>query len=519
VITLSTTVDFGSYELTVRGPGDIQFKRQFRADEAPYLDLYDADGALLPDGLYKFEVRANPVINEARKRQAMDRVGGERPMGDLVSATYSGTYRIHNGEIMNPVKSEPGFSAGKEFSRNNDDSNPVTDADTGRDIVHGDDVIITRSLCVGFDCVNGEVFGSDTIRLKENNLRIHFMDTSAGAFPTQDWRIVANSNASGGGEFLAFNDADTGRNVFLVEANAPSNALYVDDGGRVGLGTSTPSVEMHIIDGDTPAVRLAQDGSSGFQPQSWDLAGNETSFFIRDVSNGSTLPFRIRPSSSTNTLTIGSNGVGVNKLDPSVDLEVVGNALINGTGADLVIEDTTGSSGSRRLLTLTNEGTVNFRFSNTGVGGENWDFQNKSNGFFISDSGSGVDDFVLESGGDLTIAGNLTELSSRHAKENLELLDTQDVLERVMSLPINSWNYIHDDANERHAGVMAQDFYAAFEFGKDENHISTMDTAGVALASIQAVVKQKDAEIAELKQDLAAQAQRLERLEALLLNK
>ena len=76
------------------------------------------------------------------------------------------------------------------------------------DDVIPDDLIVQGSACVGLDCVNGEVFNFDTIRLKENNTRISFNDTSVGAFPTNDWTIRANSNASGGASFLAFVDRD-----------------------------------------------------------------------------------------------------------------------------------------------------------------------------------------------------------------------------------------------------------------------------------------------------------------------
>jgi hypothetical protein len=69
----------------------------------------------------------------------------------------------------------------------------------------------------------------------------------------------------------------------------------VDDGGRVGLGTSTPVVDLHVVSGDSPTLRLEQNGSSGFTPQTWDVAGNETNFFVRDVTHSSNLPFRIRP--------------------------------------------------------------------------------------------------------------------------------------------------------------------------------------------------------------------------------
>ena len=36
---------------------------------------------------------------------------------------------------------------------------------------------------------------------------------------------------------------------------------------------------------------MEQDGSSGFNPQTWDLDGNETDFFVRDVTHASSLPF------------------------------------------------------------------------------------------------------------------------------------------------------------------------------------------------------------------------------------
>ena len=190
-------------------------------------------------------------------------------------------------------------------------------------VLTNNDGVVYNSLCVGFDCPTNPSFGSDTIRLQENNLRIHFDDTStAGSFPNQDWRIEANSNLNGGGEYLRIVDATANRNIFTVEANAPNNALYVDDGGRIGVGTATPVVELHVTNGDTPTLRLEQNSSSGFAPQTWDVAGNETSFFIRDATSGSTLPFRIRPGAASNALVIDTdNDVGIGTLSPAADLE------------------------------------------------------------------------------------------------------------------------------------------------------------------------------------------------------
>src|SRR6476620_7380537 len=121
------------------------------------------------------------------------------------------------------------------------------------DFVIADDLIVQGSACVGLDCVNNETFGFDTIRLKENNDRIQFDDTSTSAgFPTNNWQIRANSSASGGGSFLAFVDqgatgnSETGTIVFEVDAGAPANSLRVSSGGNIGVGTGTPVLDVHV---------------------------------------------------------------------------------------------------------------------------------------------------------------------------------------------------------------------------------------------------------------------------------
>ncbi len=183
-----------------------------------------------------------------------------------------------------------------------------------------DDLIVDGSACIGFDCVNGEVFGFDTIRLKENNLRIKAQDTSATAsFPSNDWQITFNDSSNGGANKFSIDDIDGGRTPFTIEAGAPSHSLYVDDGGRIGLGTSTPVTDIHVKSGNTPTLRLEQDGTSGFTPQTWDVAGNEANFFIRDATNGSTLPFRIFPGAPSNALTIeaSTGDVGIGTTSPT----------------------------------------------------------------------------------------------------------------------------------------------------------------------------------------------------------
>lgn len=201
------------------------------------------------------------------------------------------------------------------------------------DQVIPDDLIVQGSLCVGFDCVNGESFGFDTIRLKENNLRIMFVDTStASGFPSRDWQLVANSSANGGENYFGIRDCGTnnggggsecGTRTFAVAGGAPANSIFAASTGRVGFRTATPVLDLHVRTGNTPGQRLEQDGSSGFTPQTWDIAGNEANFFVRDVTGGSRLPFRIRPGAPTSSIDIAPDGdVGIGTASPQRNLHV-----------------------------------------------------------------------------------------------------------------------------------------------------------------------------------------------------
>lgn len=210
------------------------------------------------------------------------------------------------------------------------------------DVVTPDDTIIQGSLAVGIDTVNNESFGFDTIRLKENNTRLSFNDTSSSAgFTSNDWTIEANSSASGGANYLGFRDKGTtggdsgseaGTMPFRIAAGAAEGALWVDSTSRVGLGTIAPSLRLHLAQGDTPAIRFEQTNGSGFTPQTWDVACNEVNFFIRDLTGGSLLPFRIRPGAPTSSIDIAATGnVGIGTAAPTAKLHVEGTAFISQT--------------------------------------------------------------------------------------------------------------------------------------------------------------------------------------------
>ncbi|MDU8926874.1 hypothetical protein RXV86_05720 [Alisedimentitalea sp. MJ-SS2] len=275
------------------------------------------------------------------------------------------------------------------------------------DIVHLDDVIIDGSLCVGFDCASGEGFGFDTIRLKENNLRIRAQDTSsAAAFPTQDWQLIFNDSANGGTNRFSIEAIQPSSSTpFTIVAGARTNALYVDSQGDVGIGTSTPATDIHVVIGDTPTLRLEQNGSSGFTPQTFDVAANETNFFIRDATNGSTLPFRIRPGAPTSSLDIDADGnVGIGDSSPDATLDI---ERSDGT-AQILVEETNATVTGRTLMHLRNNGPAFFRLDNTALGpAERWIFSHDSSGRLGINKNGSTNEFLMDGSGNITITGTL----------------------------------------------------------------------------------------------------------------
>ena len=81
-------------------------------------------------------------------------------------------------------------------------------------------------------------------------------------------------------------------------------------------------------------------------------------------------------------------------------------------------------------------------------------------------------------------------LSDRNAKENIIEIDVEHALEKLAAIPVVQFNYKGVDPEQKHIGIMAQDFHAAFDVAGNPLRISTQDIDGVALAAIQGLYHQ-----------------------------
>jgi hypothetical protein len=487
-VVWSPEVAFARLVLSVSAPGGQVIERSYAPGETVAFSLFDRAGQLRPDGDYIWELRLVPVLDPATKTAlaAARRTGDDtiaealRAAGKLPRVSVqSGSFAVAGGELVTPGLTEGTEGASAPIS---DDElvsvvdaslTPVFDATT----VIGGDLTVHNSLCVGFDCTSSETFGFDTIRLKENSTRIKFEDTSAAGFPSSDWQLTANDSASGGANKFSIEDISGARVPFTVLANAPTDSVFVASSGRVGFRTATPVLDLHVKTGNTPGLRLEQDGSSGFLPQAWDVAGNETSFFIRDVTGGSRLPFRIQPGAPSSSLFINTAGdLGVGTSGPTAPIHVVR----NGTSANaaFLLQNTGGTSPQQWFFQ--NQAANGAFVVTPNASGTNAPLKvfpgAPENSITIGQNGGGNSprvgihrvtsvqhplqvgtDATNGNGAHVTAAGIWTDGSSRTHKDGIVELAAGDALDAVMSLQPVRYRGKEDTSGEEYLGFIAED--------------------------------------------------------------
>lgn len=258
--------------LSVQRPDGEVITESFAAGRNPLLRL---EG--LADGLYAYELRF-----------------AQTEGAPLVE---SGSFTVANGAVIS--------SDAVERKPNARNLRPSTET------IFADAVSAQGGLCGGSDCTNAEVYGFANGKLKANNTRLKFEDTSAAVgFATTDWQLSANDTFSGGANKFYLEDLTAATIPFLVEGGSPTNALYVDSTGRIGLRTSTPARDLTIANPVSTIIRMEQSASPF---QAWDIVANDANFYVRDVNHEQN-PFIIKASAPYNSLVIdptGRIGLGV----------------------------------------------------------------------------------------------------------------------------------------------------------------------------------------------------------------
>lgn len=274
-----SAIDPAATLLSVQRPDGEVITETFAAGRTAMLRL---DG--LADGVYSYELRVAQT--------------------DSAPLMQSGSFTVANGAVVSPD--------GVERAIPTRSLRPVVNT------FFTDDVSAQGGVCAGFDCTSTESYGFASAKLKENNTRLKFEDTSApGSFPGTDWQLSANDTFGGGANKFFVEDLTAVTVPLLIEGGTPNNALYLDSTGRIGLRTSTPARDLTISAPVTTIIRMEQS-TTPFQ--AWDIVANDANFYVRDVNHEQN-PFIIKSSAPYNSLVVDTTGrIGLGVASPSYQI-------------------------------------------------------------------------------------------------------------------------------------------------------------------------------------------------------
>jgi hypothetical protein len=380
------------------------------------------------------------------------------------------------------------------------------------DQVINDDLIVQRDLCVGAaSCLDGQVFGENDIIIKSSIPQMQFFDTSSSA---PAWSL--RTNIAAGENFTVFNEEFNTTPFRIDNGVGTDNALRIDSDGNVGLGTDTPEGELHIVGGDSPRLRIEQDGADGFSPYTWDIAGNESAFFLRAVTAGATHPMRIRAGAPTNSLLVGPNGdvglargTGLNVTsDPDASLHILRS---DGT-AQLLIEDVGEANGNLSMMQLTNRsGRARMQFTSVGNASQTGDWSISSGlTFVLQERLNSKNVFIMDNEGNLAITGELTTAGSCSVGCD-RVFDAEYDLPSIADHQAMMWQ----NGYLPNVGPTAEDapFNVSDKMGRMLNEL---EHAHIFIGQQERRIEAQDSRIATLDTRNAAQESRIAALEAKL---
>jgi hypothetical protein len=228
----------------------------------------------------------------------------------------------------------------------------VADAELGWHFIDGNDnnLSVLGSECVGFDCVNGEGFGMDTLRTKENNTRIYFWDTSSDDdYPTSNWQLTANDSSNGGKSYFSIDEMDTDTRRLLVEA-----------GGNVGMGT-VDEVQGTL---DVPARSTAGTGTVSTQA----ITGTGTITVAETPASGTISVSELAGTGTIDSMGTSVTGTGTvfttellvgNQISAGGEIKTVSSIVSDGelTVDSVWISDLAGASFTYPGVAITGKGT------------------------------------------------------------------------------------------------------------------------------------------------------------------
>lgn len=287
------------------------------------------------------------------------------------------------------------------FVRSNHNEYFIQDSSTGFNVFRTrtgaptDSLVVDAAGNLGF----GTLFPARKLHALSSNTPTLRLEQTFGVFPSQVYDIGQNAN----GFFVT--DVSWGTIPFFIKPTAPTDSLFIDSTGTIGLGTSSPAAGLHL-------KKLAQPATAEIMARFETTDDPIGGLFISNNSAGDGLfvPKLTGRSASQNAALVNE---AIISLDVGASPAIVYNAA-KGAGGPLV---------TRPLVVYRN---------------------------------NGVAKVTIAANGDV-LATSFNPVSSRALKHDIKNLDSKMALEAIHQLTPVEFVYNDDESNEKRVGFIAED--------------------------------------------------------------
>jgi len=397
--------------------------------------------------------------------------------------------------LIGPNELIPGYSIG------------ITSFVVGSDRLDDDSSVITKDNRMLFDKVKGafragtanssqwdnanrgtysSALGRNSTASGSNSFAVGNSNTASGEYSV----AIGHSNSSAGGESVSIgtsNDIDIGSNNSTVvgTSNTIGSGTYAcvfGKGNTTGTHNYSTAIGLNNIASGINAIAIGNGNSvsnstTGTTPvaigqgntininSQWGIAIGKNN----TTSTGNS-PILI---GNTNSSGSGHNSVAIGQSN----IASSGNTLALGTNATVSQsfsflwngDNTSGTSVEHELLSSEESGSTTFWCSGTGT--------------FRINFGSNAPAAAVNSATGYAWASS----SDINLKENLIEHTYSDTLDKIMEMPIYTYNFKESPSGIKCIGPVAQDFNRLFPSDKDQLSIADRDMCGVALAGVKGV--------------------------------
>lgn len=477
-IFLMPNSSFELVRVTVTGPEGAVARKTFHDGSSLFFSLNEFDAQKLIDGIYTYEAtmirQGEDHYRNDTTRQSGNYLHFDRDLVDVAS----GYFQVRSGSIDLP---RPGGEPGTGISAPRNHIN--------------EDLWVTGRMAVGDSVENFETIPYETIRLHQNNCQIRFDDSSTSeGFAANDWKIRANDVYYGGANVFAVDDMTNSTTPFSILANAPDHSFYIDAQGEIGLGTSTPSANLHIKDSTSSLINL----ESVVYSQIWQF-GSTSDFVLRDLSHSSNEVFVAAAGAPEYSMTIRDNGnIGLGTMFPAYSLHLIR----SGSNASFRIER---SGGAQLHMTATSSSGQFGTTSNDPlilIAGED-----KIMTLVDGKVGIGTDspsNLLEMAGGAYCNGSTWVNSSSRAVKEDIQSLSAEEAVDTLKNLAPVKFKY-KNLKDEDFIGFIAEDVPQTVAM-KDRKSLHTMDIVAVLTKVVQQQQKsleEQQKQIESLKEEIS----------------